>query len=384
MKKIVTVVTASVSAVLVRGIFAEQLRRGWMPYYISSPGPEVETLLEDGVTEFFPVVMDRNPNPAKDIFSLGALVAVFLKIRPDVVNTGTPKAGFLGILAAYLLRVPIRVYTIHGFRHESLLGVRRKLQIFIERAVCRMATHVLAVSQSVIEEGFKQRIFGAKQPIVLGSGSCGVLLDEFEIGLDRAAFQRVFAERFLANPPGFIVGFVGRLVPRKGIAELYAAWKQVHKEYPTSRLVLVGEYEDEQQLDPNLIRDIASDSSVISVGFVKNVADYMSVFDLLVLPSHWEGFGNVLIEAASMGLPVVSTLGTGTRDAVQDGYNGTLVPVGDVDALQNAILKYINDPSLVKEHGSNGVIWSKKFDRRNAYAPQLCDFYESIFVHKKP
>lgn len=384
MKKIVSIVTASVSAVLVRGNFAEQSKRGWEPYYISSPGLEVAPILEEERVNYCPIPMERNPAIVKDLVSLIGLIGVLRRIKPDVVNAGTPKAGLLGILAAFLLRVPNRVYTIHGFRHESLTGFHRKLQIFLERMVCRMSTNVLAVSQSVVEEGFKQEIFGCKQPIVLGSGSCGVLLDEFEITLDRTAFQRVFAERYLGSPPSFTVGFVGRLVPRKGVAELYRAWKQVHKEHPKSKLVLVGEYEDGQQLDPSLIRDIESDASVIRVGFVNNVADYMSVFDLLVLPSHWEGFGNVLIEAASMGLPVVSTLGTGTRDAVQDGYNGTLVPVGDVESLQEAILKYMNDPNLLKEHGSNGVIWSKKFDRRNAYAPQLCDFYESILIYKKP
>ncbi len=383
MKKIVTVVTASVSAVLVRGIFSEQLRRGWLPYYISSPGPEFDALRKTEFIEFYPIKMHRTPKPVKDMFSLARLVVYFLKIRPDVVNAGTPKAGFLGILAAYLTRVPVRVYTIHGFRHESLLGLHRKFQIFIERIVCRLSTHVLAVSQSVIEEGDKKNIFDSKRPRVLGAGSCGVLLDDFEIELDRTIFRKKFNERFLVSPSRFTLGFVGRLVPRKGIAELYSAWKQVLKEHPQSKLILVGEYEDNQELDLSLRDDIESDASVIRIGFVENVSDYMSVFDLLVLPSHWEGFGNVLIEAASMGLPVVSTLGTGTRDAVKDGYNGTLVPVGDVDSLREAILNYMNNPNLMKEHGSNGVRWSKNFDRRNVYAIQLCDFYDSIFTHEE-
>lgn len=383
MKKIVTIVTASVSAVLVRGIFAEQFRRGWQPYFISSPGPEVKRLVEEEGVSYCPIPMERNPAIVKDTISLIRLIRALLTIKPDLVNTGTPKAGLLGILAAFLLMIPNRVYTIHGFRHESLTGFYRKLQIFIEWMACLMATHVLVVSHSALEEGLKQNIFGKKRPMVLGLGSCGVLLDEFEVDADRSAFQKAFRAKYLSAEPCFAVGFVGRLIPRKGVAELYAAWKKVQKQHPKAKLILVGDYEEGQPVDSALVKNIENDASVISVGFVENVADYMSVFDLFVLPSHWEGFGNVLIEAASMGLPVVSTLGTGTRDAVKNGYNGTLIPVGDVDALSRTILNYINDSNLVKMHGANGLVWSKKFDRRSAYAPELGDFYESVFVEGK-
>jgi glycosyltransferase involved in cell wall biosynthesis len=89
----------------------------------------------------------------------------------------------------------------------------------------------------------------------------------------------------------------------------------------------------------------------------------MTLMDVFVLPAWWEGFGNVLIQAAAVNVPVISTTGTGTIDAVEDGFNGVLIPVADVSALKKAMLQLYTDKELREKYGNNGLVWVKNFDR---------------------
>ena len=85
--------------------------------------------------------------------------------------------------------------------------------------------------------------------------------------------------------------------------------------------------------------------------------------DVFVLPAWWEGFGNVLVQAAAMEVPVISTTGTGSRDAVNDGFNGILVPIKNKDLLEKEMLYLYENPQERKRLGLNGVVWSKNFDK---------------------
>ena len=85
--------------------------------------------------------------------------------------------------------------------------------------------------------------------------------------------------------------------------------------------------------------------------------------DVFVLPAWWEGFGNVLVQAAAMGIPVISTTGTGTIDAVSDRFNGILIPVKDKKKLHEAMSKLAEDESLRQQFGANGLVWAKNFNR---------------------
>jgi glycosyltransferase involved in cell wall biosynthesis len=99
------------------------------------------------------------------------------------------------------------------------------------------------------------------------------------------------------------------------------------------------------------------------VGFqpLNLVPYFLSVMDVFLLPAHWEGFGNVLIQAAAMGVPIIATDVTGVKDAVSANYNGILVPQGNHDALVEAMHQIVNDKSLRDKLGSNGILWSQNF-----------------------
>ena len=146
MAKVMTAVTVSKSAVLVRGQMQFLSENGFHPILCSSDGPEMRELADRESFQFFPIEMVRKPSPLRDMISLGHILRIIHAERPEIVNAGTPKAGLLFMLAAFLLRRPIRIYHVRGFRHESMAGIPQKFQLAIEKICGRLATHVICLT----------------------------------------------------------------------------------------------------------------------------------------------------------------------------------------------------------------------------------------------
>src|SRR6185369_18006202 len=147
-------------------------------------------------------------------------------------------------------------------------------------------------------------------------------------------------------------GFVGRVVRDKGIIELAEAWQVVRRRCAGARLLIVGPFDDTDPVPPRTMALLREDPSVTLVGPDWEVGPYMAAMDLLVLPTHREGLGNVLLEAGAMERPVVATRITGCVDAVVDGSTGTLVPPKDPAALAEAIAAYLGSPPLRARHAA--------------------------------
>lgn len=375
--RVLTAITVSESAVLVKTQLSGVRAGGFDVLLCSSRGEEVERMVIEENLKFRPVQMCREPNITSDLWSLFNVLRILFVEKPDIINAGTPKAGFLFTIAGFITRTKVRIYHIRGFRHESLYGARRSFQVFIERLTCLLATHVICLSPSVKQKLLEERICAPSKAVVLGDGGSGTILDKFCPEEFTFSDKMALRSRYNIGRDDLVFGYVGRLVERKGIYELVDAWQRLNKEVPSAKLLLVGPYESAQPLLPEYTEIIERDDSIILVGRQDNVAPFLSIMDVFCLPAHWEGFGNVLIEAAAMGVPVVSTWGTGTRDAVSDGYNGTLCPVGDRDALLRSMLEYSASTELRMRHGKNGREWAKRFDRKTVIE-NLVDFYEKV------
>ena len=119
-----------------------------------------------------------------------------------------------------------------------------------------------------------------------------------------------------------------------------------------------------QVSDKDLVRKMEDDPDVTLTGYVGNVNEYMAVMDIFVLPAWWEGFGNTLIQAAAMELPIISCDVTGCRDAVKNGFNGILIPPKEKDILTSTIETLLDDENDRKRLSVNGREWSKRFNSR--------------------
>ena len=307
--------------------------------------------------------MQREIALFQDIKSLWVVYKHLKRIKPDIVNVGTPKMGLLGMIASIILGVENRIYTCRGFRYEHETGLKRRTLMFMERITGYCANEIICISPSVQELGVKDGLFNPQKCTVIHKGSSnGINTDRFNAGNVLDTDKKELKAQLNINNK-FVFGFVGRLIDRKGVTELYEAFAKIFKMNANTALLIVGPPEFEQLTDKELVHKLKEHPGILMPGRTDDVPLFLSVMDVFVLPAWWEGFGNVLVEAAAMGIPVISTKGTGTRDAVCDGFNGILVDVKSVNQLAEAMVELKNNEEKYIQMGKNGLDWAKNFNR---------------------
>ncbi len=326
---------------------------GFRVVLICSPGPLLDSIARQEGIEPFPVPMKRGMAPFSDLVSLLRLSRALRRLRPVITEFSTPKAGLLGNVAAWLCRVPVRIYLLRGLRLETLAGIRRRLLLAAERIASVCAHRVICNSKSLRSQALALRIVSARKLHMIGPGSSqGVDIFRFAPGF--GTIRRSLAiER---DTP--VIGFVGRLTRDKGIPELIEAFEQILAAFPSARLLLVGWFDQsDDALDETLRRRIENHPAIVFTGYVPDTAPYYRAMDMLVLPTWREGFPNVVLEASATGIPVVTTIATGSRDAILPEVTGLLIPAGYPQAIVEAVLRLLRNPEQRVRMGGAGRAW---------------------------
>ena len=326
-------------------------QRGFEVMTISSPGPALERFEQSEEVEGHSVPMSRAMTPGRDAVALLRLVRLLWRLRPDIVDAQTPKGGLLGMIAASLAAVPVRIYHVHGLRFTTARGLSRCVLRLTERVTCALATRVLCVSRSVADLALSDGVAPPDRTAVLLGGSINSV--DATGRFSAPSLEEVAAARAALGLPASarVVGFVGRLVREKGLVELWRAWRTLRDELPDLRLVVVGPIEPQDPIPREVLASLSSDPRVLMAGLQWDTPRYFRAFDVLALPTYREGFPVVPLEAAAMRLPVVATRVPGCVDAVVDGVTGTLVPARDAASLTAALRAYLVDPELRRRHG---------------------------------
>ncbi|WP_157469052.1 sugar transferase [Deinococcus murrayi] len=377
---ILFVVTASVSLGFLRGQLTRMRERGWRVGVSSGAGPagQLESFALSEGASAFPVPMEREINPPADARALRQMYRAVRQFRPDVLNVGTPKAGLLAGLAGAAACVPVRIYTLHGLRLETATGARRQLLTLTERLAMACAHRIVCVSPSLRERVHELRLAPAHKTLVLGAGSAnGVKVPEPSRTLPLTSALRGTLNLPEGTP---VIGFVGRFTRDKGMSELLEAYQTVSTRRPEVRLLLVGDYEEGDPVPAQVRAAIEEHPGVIRAGFVPDVAPYYPLMTVLALPTYREGFPTVALEAAAMGLPVVTTTATGARDAVQHGKTGWIVPVGDASALAQALDEALAHPQVARERGAAGQAWVREQFSPEQVQTRWADFYGDLLA----
>ena len=346
---------------------------------VASPGPELDLVADREGVRVCPLPMRREIALAADLRAFIGFLRLIRQERPDVVHVSTPKAGFVGGLAAWAVRVPGRVYTLRGLRLETVHGFRRGVLWATEWLACWSAHRIVVVSPSLAERVVRLRLTKWNKLVIIGRGSSnGVDSERFAPTPEHALAGRELRSRLGIADDAPVIGFVGRLTRDKGIVQLLEAFAQVELELPAARLLIVGEIEAAGDLPVTLRRRLGDRTSILRLACTSDTAAAYQAIDVLALPTHREGFPNVALEAAAAGRPVVTTTATGAVDSVLDGRTGILVPPFDADALAAALLRLLLNPVEAAQMGQTGRDWVKTEFRPDTIWRGLSDVYSSV------
>jgi glycosyltransferase involved in cell wall biosynthesis len=349
---------------------------------VSAPGGAVAAVERAGIRHLAaPFVRATRLTPTADLRVIASLARMFRRERFTIVHTHTAKADLYAAIAARLAGVPFVVTTLHGFYfHDLTPEPRRTLFVQLARLGMRACDVVLSQNPEDVETARRERICPPSKIELLGNG---VDLERFSPAtIDPARVAALRGELGLA--PGVpVVGYVGRLVAEKGLVELFEAMRSARARYPEARLLLVGMIDAAKQ---DAIRPETAArhglADTVFAGHRRDMPELYALMDVLVLPSHREGFPRTPMEAAAMELPVVATDIRGCRSTVIDGRTGFLVPVRDAPALAEAIATILGDPARARAMGRAGrELAETAFDQRAVFRKVLATYDRLLARH---
>lgn len=348
-RKLIRVTTVPAS---MRGLLQGQLK--FMSNYfdvmgISSNNEDNQLELVSKLEEI-PVIeveMTRTITPLKDLIAVWKLYKLFIQEKPFIVHSHTPKAGTLSMMASRLAGVPNRLHTIAGLPLLEANGIKRSILDFVEKITYGCATKIYPNSFGLLDIILKNKFTNKNKLKVIGNGSSnGIDTTHFNPDNYSNTFKDDLRHTLNIGQNDYVFIFVGRLVTDKGINELVAAFNRLSNECNVVKLLLVGDYESTlDPLLPKTLKNIDSNSNIISTGFVTDVRPYFSIANALTFPSYREGFPNVVMQAGAMQLPSVVTNINGCNEIIAHNETGLIIPVKNSRALYEA-MKYVyqNEP----------------------------------------
>ena len=356
--RLVHITTVPETFIFLTGQVGEMTNRGFDVVAMSSPGAALRSFGQRERISTHAVEMPRRITPLRDLWAVGRIYRKLCRIRPHIVHAHTPKGGLLGMIAAWLAGVPVRIYHVHGLPYLTAAGLRRMLFKTTERISCALANRVLCVSPSIREVAVQDGLCPAAKIAVLGCGTINGVDATGQFDSARAAGLRGQTRRRWNIPQAAkVIGFVGRIVRDKGVIELVDAWEFLSVAYPDLHLLVVGPFEPQDPVPREVTDVLRNDPRIHLTGFQSDLPPLYASMDVVILPTYREGFPTVALETAAMALPLVATRVPGCLDGVRHGVTGTLVPPRNSQALADAIRSYLDDDGLRKRHGRAGRAW---------------------------
>jgi glycosyltransferase involved in cell wall biosynthesis len=354
-KKLIRITTIPISLkILLKGQL-KYMNRFYNVQAVCSDGNDFEEMIKELDVPCTKINMTRQITLLKDLIALTKLIILFRKERPQIVHTHTPKAGTLGMLAAWICHVPVRMHTVAGLPLLEVSGLRRVLLDFVEKITYACASSVYPNSYGLKDIIIQNNYCTLSKVKVIGNGSSnGIDTNFFSKAAVDYKSEKELKKVYKISQSNFVFIFIGRLVTDKGINELVKAFDSVFKKYPNAKLILVGNRESD--LDPlkeetELI--LQSHPAIIQTGHQSDVRTFLSITDVLIFPSYREGFPNVVMQAGAMSLPSIVTNINGCNEIIQENVNGILIPPKNTLAIENAMIELMKNNEMRERFAQN-------------------------------
>ena len=349
---------------------------------VCSKGKNTEKLIEEGFN-IKNIHIDRSIKPIENIKTISRLTKFFIEEEPDIVHVHTPVASVLGRIAAKRAKVPIVIYTAHGFYfHENMSKFKYKIFLNIEKHMARKYTDfIFTQSKEDCETALENNFIDENRILIIGNGVD--IWGKFNpTNINDEEIKELY-EEFKIDKDDKVITFIGRLVGEKGILDLLEAFDSIDD--PKVKLLVVGNAAQGERdtTTKELLSQYKSNKNIIFTGHRKDIPNILSITDVFCLPSYREGMPRSIIEAMAMECAVVATNIRGCREEVVPGETGYLVPIKSPVDIREKILLLTNDAQSLEMMKINGRKRAELlFDEKKVVRKQL-DIFEKLLENKK-
>jgi glycosyltransferase involved in cell wall biosynthesis len=333
------------------------------------------SILKNYNIKFISIGIARKTSLWLDIITLFRIYRIFLKEDFDVVHSLMPKTALLGMLPAFAAGVPHRIHTFTGQVWANKTGIARLGLKILDKLVAKCATRLLTDSTSQRQFLIDQDIVKNEKISVLGNGSvCGVDTERFK---PNPLVRDQIRTNLNIKKTDLVYLFLGRLNKDKGIQDLAYAFSELAGNMPNAHLLVVGPDEGGMDL---ILQSILSNHSTQfhRIGFTDKPEDYIACADIFCLPSYREGFGSVLIEAASAGVPAIASRIYGITDAVVDGETGILHQPKNIEEIKQALLTLSNETNLRVKMSQQATIRAHALFATDIVVAAMHKYYKNL------
>ena len=353
---------------------AEHLNREEFEVSVCSAGggPLEERIREMGLVHHA-VAMPKRPLPRS-----AALSDLFASKRFDLVHTHGGVAGLYGRWAAPGTGNPVVVHTLHGIHYLHYNNpLNRKIHIGLERWCARRTDRIICVSDTDFHLALHHRLAPREKITVIKNGIDYARL--MESVLDPSAAEDT-KSRLGIKSGRPVIGTVARLHFQKNIPFLIRAAARTVEVFPDVALIVIGGGPEKEQI-LDLVNELGLENNIFFLGERPDAAEILSLFDLFVLSSRWEGLPYVLMEAGGMAKAVVATSVDGIAEMITHRKNGWLVPEGDEQAFSDALVYLLRQ---VEEREHLGLAFQahvRSFYTQDRMVRETENLYRSLLGH---
>ncbi len=347
------------------------LKQNWNVGCVCSKGPFIELIKKFGVDRIF---LLRNYKKNVDLTSDMSLIFEFYRIyrqwKPDIVHQFSIKPVIYGTIAARLAKVPIIINTIPGLGYvftgtEKKRKFLRIIVLFLYRIAGKFSDFMFFQNEDDKRLLINHKIVSEEKTLIVpGSGVDTQYYSQDKIN-EKIIDQTKKDIKYKQNQ--IIILMASRMLYDKGIAEFVECSERIKRIKPNVRFLLAGplDHGNPAHIPSEVIKKWQKENKIEYLGKHSDMRELIGLSDIVVFPSYREGKPKFLLEAASMGKPIITTDVPGCRDVVENEKNGILVPIKDIESLFNAVIKLINNPELRRKMGEKSRKKAKKeFDEK--------------------